>query len=74
LTGSVVYEGDWIKQAELNEQRNCDGLVAIVDIYRNWVEKSHWAMVKENTGTYTCSYEYWGLHDWNKTKGSWLGG
>ena len=74
LTASVPYEGQWIKQAELGEARNCDGLVAIVDIFRNWVEKSQWAIVKENKGPYTCSYDYWGLYDWADSKQSYWGG
>lgn len=64
LTNSVGYDGHWIQQATLGEQRHCDGLVAIVDIFRNWAEKSQWAIVKENTGAYKCSYDDWGLVDW----------
>lgn len=40
LTASVPYEGEWIDQAGLDEMRNCDGLVAIVDIWKSWQEKS----------------------------------
>jgi len=61
---NLAYE-DWGKQqAKLQEVRNCDGLVAIAEIWHNWRFHYQSAIVKENSGQYSCSYEAFNLHDW----------
>ena len=62
-TGLLAYQG-WDKQAELGETRNCNGLVAIVDMWRNWAARQQKAIVKEVNGSYKCSYEEYELWDW----------
>ena len=60
----MAYDGWGVKQAEIDETRNCNGLVAVVDYWSNWVSRTQNAIVKENIGQYKCSYDHFGVYDW----------